>query len=255
MSVTKPTLKPDPLDEAPPDALVVLLVLGAAAVLEVVLLVLLLLLLPHAASPRAPAMTRAAKTKRLILPVTCISFPQKRMGNHNRCAGRQGSGLTCSSPCPRSSGPRWRILPAIRSFLTDGLDTFPDGAVAFADGRIVACGSWQEVRGCLPDADVVDARDAVLLPGFVDCHVHFPQVRVIGALGLGLLDWLRSVALPEEARLAEPGVRGVRSPLSSFGHWRRTGRRPRSCSDRTSPGPRRPCSRRRLPRGCGSRVG
>ncbi|MBV8217208.1 MAG: guanine deaminase, partial [Solirubrobacterales bacterium] len=46
-------------------------------------------------------------------------------------------------------------------------------------------------------------------PGFVDCHVHFPQIGVIGALGLGLLDWLRSVALPEEARLADPGYAGV----------------------------------------------
>src|SRR3984885_15635288 len=86
-----------------------------------------------------------------------------------------------------------------------GLDTFPDGAVAFEEGRIVACGSFREVRGISPDAEVVDARDAVLLPGFVDCHVHFPQVRVIGALGLGLLDWLGSVALPEEARMADVG--------------------------------------------------
>jgi guanine deaminase len=87
----------------------------------------------------------------------------------------------------------------------DALETFPDGAVAFEEGRIVACGSFREVRGMSPDAEVVDARDAVLLPGFVDCHVHFPQVRVIGALGLGLLDWLRSVALPEEARMADVG--------------------------------------------------
>ncbi len=91
----------------------------------------------------------------------------------------------------------------------DGLATFPDGAVAFADGQIVDVGSWHQVRDCLPEADVVDARDAVLLPGFVDCHVHFPQVRVIGALGLGLLEWLRSVALPEEARLADPGYAGA----------------------------------------------
>jgi guanine deaminase len=83
------------------------------------------------------------------------------------------------------------------------LQVFCDGAVAFADGRIVACGSWEEVCSRCPDADVVDARDAVLLPGFVDCHVHFPQIRVIGALGLGLMDWLQSVALPEEARLAD----------------------------------------------------
>ena len=87
----------------------------------------------------------------------------------------------------------------------DALETFPDGAVAFDDGRIVACGGFAEVRSRWPDAPVADERDAVLLPGFVDCHVHFPQIRVIGALGLGLLDWLQSVALPEEARLADVG--------------------------------------------------
>jgi guanine deaminase len=86
----------------------------------------------------------------------------------------------------------------------DALETFVDGAVAFADGRIVVCGAFDHVLAGCPDAEVVDARDAMLLPGFVDCHVHFPQVRVIGALGLGLMDWLRSVALPEEARLADP---------------------------------------------------
>jgi guanine deaminase len=89
------------------------------------------------------------------------------------------------------------------------LQAFPDGAVAFDSGRIVACGPWTEVRPSFVDAEVVDARDAVLLPGFVDCHVHFPQIGVIGALGLELMDWLRSVALPEEARLADPGYAGV----------------------------------------------
>lgn len=85
------------------------------------------------------------------------------------------------------------------------LQAFSDGAVAFEDGRIVASGSWSEVRGQCADASVVDARDAVLLPGFVDCHVHFPQLRVIGALGLELMEWLRSAALPQEARLADVG--------------------------------------------------
>jgi guanine deaminase len=44
-----------------------------------------------------------------------------------------------------------------------------------------------------------------VLPGFVDTHVHFPQVRIIGALGMPLLDWLEHSALPEEAHLADPG--------------------------------------------------
>ena len=42
-----------------------------------------------------------------------------------------------------------------------------------------------------------------MLPGFVDTHVHFPQVRAIGGLGMPLLDWLEKCALPEEARLAD----------------------------------------------------
>jgi len=91
----------------------------------------------------------------------------------------------------------------------DALQVLSDGAVAFDAGRIVASGPWAEVRRASPDADVTDARDAFLLPGFVDCHVHFPQMGVIGALGLELMDWLRSVALPEEARLADPGYAGV----------------------------------------------
>jgi guanine deaminase len=49
---------------------------------------------------------------------------------------------------------------------------------------------------------VLDLREGLVLPGLVDTHVHFPQVRVVGALGLPLLEWLDAVALPEEARLA-----------------------------------------------------
>ena len=83
------------------------------------------------------------------------------------------------------------------------LESFEDGALAVDDGRIIACGAYPEVLASVPDASVVDARDSILLPGFVDCHVHYPQIRVIGAMGLTLLDWLRLRALPEEARLSD----------------------------------------------------
>jgi guanine deaminase len=87
----------------------------------------------------------------------------------------------------------------------DALETFSDGGLAVADGRIEAVGSFDEVRRVYPEAEVRDARDAVLLPGLVDTHVHFPQLAIIGSMGLGLLDWLECYALPEEARMADAG--------------------------------------------------
>jgi guanine deaminase len=87
----------------------------------------------------------------------------------------------------------------------DALETFSDGAVAFAGGRILASGSYADVQAGHPGGDTIDARDAFLLPGFVDCHVHYPQIAVIGAMGLELLDWLSTRALPEEARFADDG--------------------------------------------------
>lgn len=137
------------------------------------------------------------------------------MGNHNLWAGRWGARLTCSSSMTEIVRAQVAHTPCNPFVDQHALQAFSDGAMAFADGRIMACGAFGgSVRGSYPDASVVDARDAILLPGFVDCHVHFPQIRLIGALGLGLMDWLRSVALPEEARLADPayasGRRSVR---------------------------------------------
>lgn len=85
------------------------------------------------------------------------------------------------------------------------LEVVEDGGLAFEDGRILFCGPFHQAQVQHPAAEVLDARDAILLPGFVDCHVHFPQIGMIGAMGLGLLDWLRERALPEEARLADEG--------------------------------------------------
>jgi guanine deaminase len=83
------------------------------------------------------------------------------------------------------------------------LEAFDDGGLAFDDSRILACDSYPRIAGRFPEAVTIDAGDAILVPGFVDCHVHYPQLGVIGAMGLELMDWLRSAALPEEARLAD----------------------------------------------------
>jgi guanine deaminase len=80
-----------------------------------------------------------------------------------------------------------------------------DGGLLVDDeGIIAARGSFESLTAAHPAAEVVDVRGGLVLPGFVDTHVHYPQLRCIGALGMPLLEWLDRCALPEEARLADP---------------------------------------------------
>src|SRR6476659_4290414 len=76
-------------------------------------------------------------------------------------------------------------------------------ALLVRDGVVAARGTPTELRSSHPGEQLVDLTAGLVLPGFVDTHAHFPQVRMIGALGMPLLDWLERSALPEEARLAD----------------------------------------------------
>ena len=95
---------------------------------------------------------------------------------------------------------RATILHAISS---DRVGFHEDGGLVVEAGWIAACGDFREMRGAHPDALVRDLRGGFLLPGFVDTHIHFPQLRIVGGLGHSLLDWLEHQALPEEARMAD----------------------------------------------------
>lgn len=78
-----------------------------------------------------------------------------------------------------------------------------DVALVVQDGVIVERGPFADVRSRRRAEPLHDLRAGLLLPGMVDTHVHFPQVRVIGGLGMPLLDWLDQCALPEEMRMAQ----------------------------------------------------
>ena len=86
------------------------------------------------------------------------------------------------------------------------LEAWDDGALAIdAAGRVAAVGDWSAVRARFPDAEVDDRRGALVLPGLVDAHVHFPQIGVMGSMGRGLLAWLAERTLPHEARFSDVG--------------------------------------------------
>lgn len=51
-----------------------------------------------------------------------------------------------------------------------------------------------------------DHGGCLLTPGFVDTHVHMPQLEVIASYGDHLLDWLTDYTFPAERRYADPAV-------------------------------------------------
>ena len=78
------------------------------------------------------------------------------------------------------------------------------GGVLVEDGRIAAAGHGPDLRRTFPDATVVDYGDALISPGFVDAHMHYPQTAMIASWGKRLIDWLNAYTFPEEMRLADP---------------------------------------------------
>ncbi len=100
--------------------------------------------------------------------------------------------LLSFSDSPRAAGA------AARTYIEDG-------AIAIEDGLIADVG---EASGVLERAGagilVDDWSGRLILPGFIDAHIHYPQTRVIGSYGAQLLDWLHKYTFVEEQRFAEP---------------------------------------------------
>jgi guanine deaminase len=93
--------------------------------------------------------------------------------------------------------------PAWGSPALDGVRWRPDHWLLVGDdGRII--GAQHQDPG--PDFQRHDHRGRLLLPGFIDTHVHCPQLEVIASYGAGLLDWLETYTFPSERRYADPAV-------------------------------------------------
>ena len=80
-----------------------------------------------------------------------------------------------------------------------------DGLVLIGAGRILAVGEAKELLPRLTEQVWVDHYpDALILPGFIDAHIHYPQTQVIASYGAQLMDWLDRYAFAEELRFADP---------------------------------------------------
>jgi guanine deaminase len=79
-----------------------------------------------------------------------------------------------------------------------------DEAVAFGDGKILAVGRETTLLAQFPEAQVIRHPGKLILAGFVDAHVHYPQTAMIASWGKRLIDWLNSYTFPEEGKFGDP---------------------------------------------------
>jgi guanine deaminase len=86
----------------------------------------------------------------------------------------------------------------------EAVEFFADGLLIVENGHVAALGEAQQLMpGLAEDIDVTDYRGKLIVPGFIDCHVHFSQVDIIGSYGEQLLDWLERYAYPAEEAFAD----------------------------------------------------
>jgi guanine deaminase len=86
----------------------------------------------------------------------------------------------------------------------NNIDCFEDGLLIVEDGHVAALGNAEQMMpGLSADTEVTDYSGKLLVPGFIDCHVHFSQVDIIGSFGEQLLDWLERYAYPAEEAFAD----------------------------------------------------
>ncbi len=94
------------------------------------------------------------------------------------------------------SAVRARLLTPVGP---DAVRYEPDAVITWdGEGVITGVARWD---GQSIDHDL---HPQVLLPGFVDAHVHYPQTRIVGRANGPLLSWLASTTFPEESRFADP---------------------------------------------------
>jgi guanine deaminase len=96
------------------------------------------------------------------------------------------------------------ITGQVVSFTGTGVTHFEKGAVAVgSDGRIAWVGDRKSLPSIHAATAVQDHGSKMVLPGFIDPHIHFPQYRMLAAPAKDLLEWLNRYTFPEESKYAD----------------------------------------------------
>ena len=113
---------------------------------------------------------------------------------------------------PGPPAPLLAVRGEIVHFLADpashgaaALEHFADGILVLRHGHVAELGPADALLAKLPHGTTpLDYRGKLILPGFVDTHVHYGQTDMIASYGEQLLPWLEKYAFPAERRFADP---------------------------------------------------
>lgn len=79
-----------------------------------------------------------------------------------------------------------------------------DGLVITTEGKITWFGTWQDGQHLLnEDMPFEHYPEQLIVPGFIDTHIHFPQTEMVGAYGEQLLEWLNTYTFPTELQFKD----------------------------------------------------
>src|SRR5690349_4399219 len=80
-----------------------------------------------------------------------------------------------------------------------------DGLLVVENGKVSACGDYAQLSQTLAAGTaLIDYRGKILMPGFIDTHLHFPQTDMIASPAPGLLPWLDTYTFPTERQFGDP---------------------------------------------------
>jgi guanine deaminase len=80
---------------------------------------------------------------------------------------------------------------------------FPDGLLIVESGKVKELGSYKDLQTKYADIPIADYRDRLIVSGFIDTHIHFPQTEMIASYGEQLLEWLSTYTFPTERKFAD----------------------------------------------------
>lgn len=93
--------------------------------------------------------------------------------------------------------------PVQTEILDTSYEYLEDGLLVVEDGKIERLGDYSELIPLYDVSQVKDYSGKLIMPGFIDTHIHFPQTEMIASFGAELLDWLNTYTFPTEGQFGD----------------------------------------------------